>query len=459
MKALLTGWTEPRTTGTVPKPTGLLDPNRWQGALAAEVNKQKGRVSGFQGASTTSDSAPLHNAAESHAETNTSTSVPKAPHSSAGNDSPNVQSGSEKYVSANLPSNGSHGASARAEILRPPPIEANARTQHSALGGAPGAGSTTAGCATGASKHSAVETAQRTHALAKGTEPSGIKSRTGQEEAQAASSAAMLEARAASSTGNKETGKQNRGSSAVPSGDHPRSEFIAPSPSGGPSTTVGTTKSPPPGTRNMTQTKKRDSSAASAHLAGAVQASGHALQLHRQPMVSNLPSAQGVALPIAPGQNSSGGGEIVPPAAVPVSPAGVPVDNLPAHTAALTSRLAAEGGGETRITLHPADLGTITLSIFIAPSGALSVRMVAEKAAGLQAAVAAAGGMSQHLSQAGFQVSSVQASQGARDASGSFTDSGSSSNHGHHQPQPYPSDASAESAAKGEPDQSVVAYA
>lgn len=147
------------------------------------------------------------------------------------------------------------------------------------------------------------------------------------------------------------------------------------------------------------------------------------------------------------------------PAAVSVSPAAVPADSLPAHTAALTSRLAAEGGGETRITLHPADLGTITLNISIAPSGALRVRMVAEKAAGLQAAVAAAGGMAQHLSQAGFQVSSVQASQGARDAAGSFTDRGSSSNHGYHQPQPYPSEASNESAAKVEPDQSVVAYA
>ncbi len=459
MRALLTGWTEPWTTGTVPKPNGLLEPNRWQGALTAEVNKQKGRVSGFQDASTTSDSASLHNGAERHAEAGISTPVPKPPHSNAHNDLPKVQSGSEKHVSTNLPSSGGSAAAARAEIPRPLPIEANARTQKSPLAGAPDASSTTVASAGGTGKPSVSETAQRAHALAKGAQLSGAKSRARHEEAQTESSAAILEARAASSTVNRNPEKQSRGPSAVPSGDRSGSGLIVTSTSGSSFARLETTASPPPASHNFHPTKKRNPSAAPALLAGAVQASGHALQLHRQPMSSSVPSTQGGALAIARGQHSSGGGEIMASAGVPASPAAVPVDGLPAHTAALTSRLAAEGGGETRITLHPADLGTITLSISIASSGALSVRMIAEKAAGLQAAVAAAAGMAQHLSQAGFQVSSVHASQGAGDAAGSFTDRGSSSNHGYHQPQPYRPEASTESAAKGEPDQSVVAYA
>ena len=138
----------------------------------------------------------------------------------------------------------------------------------------------------------------------------------------------------------------------------------------------------------------------------------------------------------------------------------VPPDVLPAYTAALSTHFAAEGGGSARIILHPANLGTITLNVSMSPAGTLSVRLVAEKPAGLQAAAAAANGMAQHLSQAGFQVSSVQATQGASNQTTSFAGNGGSfsgQNHPqHHVHQPEPP---ADPVGNGEADEAVVAYA
>lgn len=173
-----------------------------------------------------------------------------------------------------------------------------------------------------------------------------------------------------------------------------------------------------------------------------------------QPFV--MSSAPGSAV----GSGSIGAASTAPSSSGQTLSTPVPPDALPAYTAALSTHFAAEGGGSARIILHPANLGTITLNVSMSPAGTLSVRMVAEKPAGLQAATAAANGMAQHLSQAGFQVSSVQATQGASNQTTPFAGNGGSfSGQNHPQHHVYQPEPPADLVGNGEADEAVVAYA
>jgi hypothetical protein len=195
-----------------------------------------------------------------------------------------------------------------------------------------------------------------------------------------------------------------------------------------------------------------------------IQVSARASQDHRPVPSLGLTANQPLVISDVAGSVVANGhieaASTAPSSSVQTLSTAVPPDALPAYTAALSTHFASEGGGSARIILHPANLGTITLNVSFTPAGALSVRMVAEKPAGLQAATAAANGMAQHLSQAGFQVLSVQATQGASNQTTSFAgNGGSSSGQNYHQPHVQPPEPPTDPAGSGEADQTVVAYA